>query len=60
VETICILIKMNGIPPYVPLHGEHVTHAIHFLTLVVNHEILITPKLVRARLVTPCASIVST
>jgi len=51
---------MNGIPSDVPLHGEHVTYAIHFLTLVVNHERLITPKLVRARLVTPCASIVST
>lgn len=58
-ETIRILIEMNGIPPYVPFHGEYVTYAIHLLTLVVNHEILITPKLVRARLVTPCASIVS-
>jgi hypothetical protein len=59
VETICILIEMNGIPPYVPFHGEYVTYAIHLLTVVVNHEILITPKFVRAILVAPCASIVS-
>jgi hypothetical protein len=59
-EIIRIIIEMNEIPPYVPFHGEHVTYAIHLMTLVVNHEILITTKLVRARLVTPCASIVLT
>ncbi len=58
-EIICILIEMNGIPLHVPFHGEHVPYVIHLLMLAVNHEILITPKLGRARLVTPCASIVS-
>jgi hypothetical protein len=51
---------MNNVPSYVLFHNEHVTYAIPISTPTMNHEILVSLKPIKARLVIPHVSIIST
>jgi hypothetical protein len=60
VEIIHVIVKMNNVPSYVLFHNEHVTYAIPISTPTMNHEILVSLKPIKARLVIPHVSIIST
>jgi hypothetical protein len=42
VETIHVIIEMNGRLSYIPFCSEHVTYVILVLTLIINRAILFT------------------
>jgi hypothetical protein len=49
VETIDSPTKMNKAPLYEPIHSKLITYAIHVSVLSMNHEIMFSLELVKAK-----------
>lgn len=50
-ETIHTPTKMNKAPLYKPIHNKLIAYAIHVLVFSMNHEIMFSLELVKAKLI---------